>query len=358
MLLSSPAAAQDATEAAATPTPYPEIAPPNTGFKLTVSPPVLDMRTVPGVPTSTEIMVKSFSDSTEDITVSLMKFKPDETGAKPVLLDLEPTDEFPNWVTISESRFTLEPETWKHLTVTFAPPENALPAYYFAIVFNRQKEIEIQQGQVAKGAAAILVLTQISSSRVYHQLDLAQLDGNQLAFYTDRKIYEFLPVNFTTSIVNAGNVHELAYGNIFVDWVSGKKTDVAILDVNPERSFTLPQTTRTFENTWIDGFPHWEVVTDAGGNPVLKKNGQPERKLKWDFSKLTSFRIGKYSATLVLIYNDGTRDIPLEAQTDFWVIPWRILLALLIILLLILYSLKNIIHKAYDRLRGNRKYPR
>ena len=59
-----------------------------------------------------------------------------------------------------------------------------------------------------------------------------------------------------------------------------------------------------------------------------------------------------------MIYNDGYRDIPLEAQTEFWVIPWRILLAILVILLLILFGLKNTIQSTYNRFRDNRKYPR
>ena len=285
-----------------------------------------------------------------------MKFTADSTGTKPQLKELEPTDEFPAWVHFSEDRFILDPETWKSVFITYSPPDTASPAQYFAVVFNREKEVIVQNGQVAKGAAAILVLSEVTSSRVHHQLDLALLGGNQIGFTTDKKIYEFLPVEFQTTITNAGNVHELTKGNIFVQWETGRQKDIAILDVNPEKSYTLPQTTRTFLSKWTDGFPIWTPKLDDAGTPILDKNGKPTYKLQWDFNKLLSFRIGKYSATLVLIYNDGTKDIPIEAETSFWVIPWRILVVLLIIVVLIVFGLKNLIQTTHRRIRRLRQH--
>jgi hypothetical protein len=160
-----------------------------------------------------------------------------------------------------------------------------------------------------KAGAAILVLVHVSSSRVYRQLDLMQLDSQGFDFRT-RKIYEFLPVNFSVTLQNSGNVHEKAFGNIFIDWVSGKKTSVGIVDVNQEQSFILPQTTRTFNSSWTDGFPVWEEKKDAANQLIRNKKGEPERKLEWDISQISSFRIGKFNATLLMIYNDGVRDLP------------------------------------------------
>jgi hypothetical protein len=354
-LLVSPTFAQSATDSA-TASAYPNLPLPTEGFKLTVSPPVLDLQTQAGQPVTAEIKVKSFSQEPEDIRVSLMKFVASDTGDKPKLLELEPTDLFPQWVSFSEDRFILQPETWKSINLTYNPPVTAPPGQYFTIVFNREREVEMPGGAVAKGAAAILVLSQVNSSRVHRQLDLALLDGNRLGFKTARQIYEFLPVEFQTTLTNAGNVHELIKGNIFVHWNTGRRRDIDILEVNPEKSFTLPQTTRTFISTWTNGFPIWETQFDDAGNPVLDKHGRPTKKLKWDLSKLTSFRIGKYSATLILIYNDGTKDIPIEAETSFWVIPWRILLVLLIVCILLFFGLKSLFQSTRRRLRRLRQH--
>jgi hypothetical protein len=43
---------------------------------------------------------------------------------------------------------------------------------------------------------------------------------------------------------------------------------------------------------------------------------------------------------------------PLEAQTSFWVIPWRILLALLIIVLLILFGFKGMIQNIWQKIKS------
>jgi hypothetical protein len=52
-----------------------------------------------------------------------------------------------------------------------------------------------------------------------------------------------------------------------------------------------------------------------------------KKKFWKDAAKL---RFGKYQAKLLLIYDDGHRDVPLEGTVSFWVVPWRLLLALLV----------------------------
>ncbi|MBI2439455.1 MAG: hypothetical protein HYV45_02555, partial [Candidatus Moranbacteria bacterium] len=47
--------------------------------------------------------------------------------------------------------------------------------------------------------------------------------------------------------------------------------------------------------------------------------------LKWDWNDASKLRFGKYQAKLLLIYDDGTRDIPIEGMVSFWVVPWRII---------------------------------
>jgi hypothetical protein len=340
----TPLHAQDATPSA---TPEPVI--PAEGVDFIVSPPTLDFRTEPGASVGATIKIKNNNTQTEALRIDIFKFKANATGDAPELLDLTSEDEFINWLQFSETEFTIEPKSWKQIKVVFSPPENAAPGYYFAIAFNRQKDVKISTGQVAKGAAAVLCLVQVNSSRVFHQVDLMNLSSNGFDFKTNKYIYEFLPVNFTTTLQNSGNVHERVVGNIFIDWVTGKKSDVGILEVNPDKSFILPQSTRSFKSSWTDGFPVWEEQKDASGNPILDKKGNPKQKLKWDFSKLMSFRIGKYNATLTMAYNDGTRDIPLESHVSFWVIPWRILLALLILFILIIVGIKGSIQNLYEK---------
>ncbi len=46
-------------------------------------------------------------------------------------------------------------------------------------------------------------------------------------------------------------------------------------------------------------------------------------------------RIGKYSARVVTVVNNGEKDIAYESTTTFWVLPWKILLGALLVLLFI-----------------------
>ena len=62
---------------------------------------------------------------------------------------------------------------------------------------------------------------------------------------------------------------------------------------------------------------------------VLLKGGKQVYALKWDSSKLSHLRIGRYTANLVMTYDDGKRDVPLEAVVSFWVIPWRLIFFIL-----------------------------
>jgi hypothetical protein len=45
--------------------------------------------------------------------------------------------------------------------------------------------------------------------------------------------------------------------------------------------------------------------------------------------------LGHYTAQLLLIYNDGTRDVPISGSLSFWVIPWRLIGAVLALIGLI-----------------------
>src|SRR5581483_8941721 len=89
---------------------------------------------------------------------------------------------------------------------------------------------------------------------------------------------------------------------------------------------------RLFTVSWNEGFPVYKPVLDASGQPVKDKDGQPKQKLSWNFSQVSKLRFGHYTAKLALIYNDGSRDVPITGTLSFWVVPWRLLLGLLVVI--------------------------
>lgn len=69
------------------------------------------------------------------------------------------------------------------------------------------------------------------------------------------------------------------------------------------------------------------------------ESGQPVTRLKIHWDNLRQFRFGKYTANLLMVFDNDERDVTLESTTTFWVIPYKLLGgALLGIVLLLLVT--------------------
>lgn len=294
--------------------PPPPVRPP---LNLTTSPLPLNVITKPGQTVTADIRVKNNGNRPEKIKVELLKFGAGGETGTPKLLDREPTDIYFDWVTFSENAFTAEPAVWKTIKMTVKAPPSAAFGYYMAVVFSRADPDKPTGGASGvEGGVASLVLLNVDAPGAKREAKLVELTASQ-------KVYEFLPANFNVKVRNSGNVHVSPSGSIFIS--QGGK-EVGVLEFNTQRGYILPQTNRVFDNTWNSGFPRYEDVTE---------DGKTSKKLVWDFEQLQNVRIGKFTATLVAVYDDGQRDVPIEAVVSFWVIPWRILGGLLLLFLLI-----------------------
>jgi hypothetical protein len=126
------------------------------------------------------------------------------------------------------------------------------------------------------------------------------------------------------------------HGNIFI--AKGGK-QVGVVDVNANRGNILPKGSRFFDAAWQDGFPVYQVKNGPDGQPLLDKKGQPQKSLRWDFSHANRLRFGHYTAHLVMVYDNGSRDVPMEATVSFWVIPWRVIGILLVVAIFVAVGL-------------------
>ena len=72
-------------------------------------------------------------------------------------------------------------------------------------------------------------------------------------------------------------------------------------------------------------------------------------ELSWDFNQASKLRYGKYTARLLLVYDDGQRDVPIESVVSFWVMPWRLIGVALIVALFALIGLKSTLQKVWRR---------
>lgn len=317
-----------------TPTPLVPPSQPTVGINLTLSPVFLNLTSDPGVPVTTDIKVTNNNNITEYLKIDLAKFQPDPRTGEPVLANLPKNDPFQDWISFSDPQFTIGPNETKTIKVTISPSKDAALGYYYALVVSRIKEKNAGKEQaVVAGAPAMPVLLEIRSPNAKREVQL-------LDFKTDKSIYEYLPVTFDVIVKNTGNVHLAPSGDIFID--QGGKQNIGILQVNPTQGNVLPNTTRTYQAVWDDSFATYVPKMD-NGKPVKNSKGDPVYTAKYDFAKADRFRIGKYTARVLLVYDNGERDVPVEAKISFWVIPWKILLAGLVIIVFILLGIRSIL---------------
>ncbi len=292
-------------------------------LRLITAPAPIDLVGKPGQTVTTVLRVKNGGTKDELIAVSALPFGAYQTSGQPQLRDPGPGDSYLKWATFSPAVFTAPVNAWMEITVTISIPPEAAFGYYYAMIFSRANPAQDVSGTKTGllGGSAILVLLDVDVPGAKRTVAVN-------SFTTGSGWSEFLPITFNVSLKNTGNVHAAPRGNIFLE--RGSQKDIAILEVNSEQGNILPGTDRTFSVDWTDGTPHFtDKVVD--GNVVHASNGLPEQTLVWKGLDLSKLRMGHYTATLVMTYDDGTKDVPLEAKVSFWVIPWRLIVGVILI---------------------------
>jgi hypothetical protein len=311
----------------------------NNPFNLTASPLPVNLVTTPGKTVSTPIQIENTGTDTVKLKVQLLKFGAFGSEGKPSITEPGPNDAYVHWAHFSETSFEAPPNVFHTITMTINPPKEAAFGYYYAVVFSvdgQPTPTTPNQNKVS-GALATLVLLDVQAPGEKRAMSVA-------SFSSAKKVYQYVPATFNISIKNTGNVHGIPTGNIFIS--RNKSTTIDILDVNKEQGNVLPKSSRLFQATWSDGFPSYGPKRQ-NGQVISDKRGKPIQQLNWDTSKISKLRFGRYYAHLTLIYNDGAKDIPIEAETSFWVIPWEAILIALIPILIILFGLFIMLRSFY-----------
>jgi hypothetical protein len=319
---------------------------------LETTPLPINLLADPGKTVSADLRVKQNGTDTQRLKVSLMKFVAYGNEGKPRLIDRQPGDDYFDWAKFDKTQFDAAPNVWQTVHMTINVPKTAAFGYYYAVVFSRVGDDTRLTGSTnaIAGGSAVLVLLEANSPNAKRDLQL-------VSFTSAHHIYEFLPAHFDMALNNDGNVHVVPQGDVFISYGSKQ---LATLPVNAQLGNILPGSQRIYPIEWTDGFPHYEPVTEDG-KVKLDKDGKQVMHLVWDWSQLLKFRMGRYTAHLFAVYDDGHHDAPIEAEVSFWVIPWRLLLALLAVIVLIgsgiFFGLRGVWRGAAQgarRLRGRR----
>ena len=287
---------------------------PPSDFSLQVSPSPLVATVKPGQTQELELKIRNAGTGTESLKIESRQFSVNKQTGEVKLDDTEPSEIAP-WVKYSAPTFSIKPGEWFTQKVKVSLPKESGFSYSLALVISRTNNAKaVESGRLIKGSVAVFTLINVDRPGAVRKLEITD-------FSTKQSVYEYLPAEFNVSVQNTGNTIVQPYGNVFIQRSSGDKDPIATLPVNDKGGYLLPDTPRTLKTEWNEGFPVFETKTSV--------DGSQQRQLAWDWSKLTDFRIGPYTAKLVAIYNDGQRDVPIEKEVTFWVIPWRTILIIM-----------------------------
>ena len=290
---------------------------------ITTSPIFVNLETKPSSQISTVLEVQNNSSKAITIKVKLEEFKANGNSGQAQIYNPPINTPSLSWVHFSKSTFTALPNVWNSITMTINLPKTASLGYYYAVLFSPQYSSNVSSSARIKGANAILVLLDAKTANNKYSLAIK-------SFTSIKTIYQYLPASFRVDVANNGNIFTSPQGDVYISkTINGPS--IATIPFNSSGGNILPNSDRVFNVQWTSGFPVYQLKRYH--NQILtNSNGIPQTSLHWNFKNVSEFRIGKYYAHLVLVYNNGIRDISAQSWVGFWVLPWIMILIIIIIL--------------------------
>lgn len=305
---------------------HPNMVRAESGQALSISPPLIELTADPGQTVIAKVKLTNISSGELLIKSQANDFAAkDETGDPKIILDdaLEDSYGLRRFVQLP-APFTLISQQSKVIEVPIIVPKDAEPGGHYGVIRFTGVTPGSDQSNVAISASiGPLVLLQVKG-------DIKE-QASVVDFYAagaDKKqasLFEFGPVNFVARIRNEGNVHVKPTGTIVVTNMFGAQ--VASLRVNgdpadpknPPKS-VLPKSIRHFDTILGDG---------------------------WLF--------GYFQAKMTLAYGQGQT---LTATNGFWVIPYKLIIGLIILLVggfyLLRFGIKKYNAHIIEAARGRR----
>ena len=277
------------------------------GQGIEISPPVIELKADPGQSVVATIRLRNITKN--DL---LAKGKADDFGAKgedgqpQILLDEKDATPYSLkfWIE-SVPNLRLSPQKIETVSIKINVPKNAEPGGHYGVVrFTAlPPELEGISGVALSASIGTLILLNVSGDVKNSAKYVDFYVGKQSKDGAIKKsgFYEYGPISFVERIQNDGNVHVKPIGNVEVFDIFGRKIDsIAVND--PPRNI-LPASTRRFDQSWTK---------------------------RW--------LLGRYRAVANLSYDGKTLQ---TKEIFFWVIPYRMLLALLAAAIVLVWLLRK-----------------
>lgn len=289
---------------------------------ITVSPVLFDESMDPGQNKQGIIRVQNDTNQTQTYYASTQNFiGKGEEGQQEFLAEEQETG-LASWIRLERDSVMLEPGKSQEIKWTLSVPQKAEPGGHYAAVFFAMQPKDDKGSSVGIGGrTGILFLVNVSGNiRESAQVESFRLmDSSDTNKAEETSLINNLPAYFEVRVKNTGSVHLRPEGEITIKNMFGN--EVGKVQANPSNGRVLPDGIRKYRTMYG---PKDEVVGDGFWNGL---------KREWK-----GLGFGKYSAELNAKY--GNQNQPLAASVTFWIIPWRLTVAVLVLLVLLIAMLK------------------
>lgn len=177
-------------------------------------------------------------------------------------------------------------------------PEDAEPGGRYGSVIISTSPIVVDEDEVPGAGPQVAVVSRLANLLFVRVNGPVKEEGKLTGFKTTKSFYETGPVMFELLSENTGSVHLNNYGIVEVYNMLGKKVG----EIQMDPWFVMPQSLRLREVAW----------------------------------ESRNFLFGKYTAKASI--NRGYDDIVDVKETTFWVIPWKIIGLILVVLSTIIWA--------------------
>jgi len=270
--------------------------PPNAGQALEIAPPIVNLTVNPGQTVQTSIYLRDIAKTNLIVTGQANDFVASgEDGTPKLLLDGDNSSPYSmkNWVTALPS-LNLIPQEIKAMTITLQVPKDASPGGHYGVIRFTATPPDLQGTGVSLSASLGALMLVTVTGKIHEAVSIAEFSANQNEHTS--WFFETPPINLVERLKNDGNIHEEPTGQIIIKDMLGRT--FTGINVNSPPHNILPASIRKFEET---------LDQHAYGKAMM---------------------FGRYTADLKLTY--GASKTVLTDQISFWVIPYKLILAIIV----------------------------
>lgn len=267
---------------------------------LSISPSLYDMSVNPGQEWRSTLRIINVNDYDLTVYIDVVNFSPQgESGEgrfQPVIQGEGDGVTLAEWFTIEREAIVVPREQSKEVPFAVRVPFDASPGGHFAAILVGTRPHSPEPGQ-AKVQTSQMV-TSLFFARVAGEIIE---NGSIREFTTSDRFLGAPEVTFDLRFENKGNVHLQPQGEIKITNMWGQERGLIPINQTSQFGNVLPESIRKFTFSW---------------------------KGEWSMSD-----IGRYTAVATLAYGNESRKFT-SMQTEFWVIPFKLLFGILLGLVL------------------------